>query len=258
MKKIELWGLNVVLSGVLLFGVNILCAQESVSEGVTKDVTAKNEGNEAWKGKNYKDAFVNWEKYLESVNFQDPACVYNVALAANKIDNHVAAEKYFDMSIKNNYKATNSYLGKAQAQEDLNKTDEMISTLEAGLQAYPGNDKLEKAYGTHFLKEGVSAQKAKNTDKAIESYAKVVTLKDVDLQVKANSALASLYFNAGVTILQKATPIANTNKELYESEKEKAKTEMKKALDYANKAKELDATNKEAKDLVAQIQKALK
>ena len=38
------------------------------------------------------------------------------------------------MSIKNNYKGASSYLGKAQAQKSQNKTAEMLTTLQDGIQ----------------------------------------------------------------------------------------------------------------------------
>ena len=48
------------------------------------------------------------------------------------------------MSIKNNYKGASSYLGKAQAQKSQNKTAEMLTTLQDGMKAFPGNMKLER------------------------------------------------------------------------------------------------------------------
>lgn len=83
--------------------------------------TEKNAGNAAWKAKNYAEAFTNFEKYLQIVNFSDKAYIYNAAVAASKMNNYAAAEKYFEMAIKKNYKVANSYLGKAQAEEDLKK-----------------------------------------------------------------------------------------------------------------------------------------
>lgn len=47
----------------------------------------------------------------------------------------------------------NSYLGKAQAEEDLKKEGEMLATLEEGLKAVPGNVKLESMYGSYYLKK---------------------------------------------------------------------------------------------------------
>ncbi|MDR0982373.1 MAG: hypothetical protein LBM07_03920 [Culturomica sp.] len=242
---------RIVLS--VLFGLLLgnLSAQEP-------DAAAKNAGNAAWKAKNYQEAFVNFEKYLESVKFSDNAYVYNAAVAASKIDNFSKAEKYFDMSIKNNYKLPSAYLGKANAQEDLKKPDMMLQTLETGLKALPGNSKLENKYSTYYLKAGVEAQKKNNLTKAIESYNKVVGLQSKEAKLKAYTALASLYFNNGASILQKATPKANTDKEFYEAEKTKAQAEFKKALENVNQASVIDPANGDVKTLTADIQKAMK
>lgn len=244
MKKIVLLILVGLLTGSLF-------AQEP-------GAAEKNAGNDAWKAKNYALAFTNFEKYLQANGFKDKAYVYNTAAAADKAKNYAAAEKYFEMSIKNNYKLGNSYLGKANAEQDLNKESEMVATLEAGLKAVPGNTKLESKYGTYFLKKGVEAQKANNVEKAAENYMKITTLTNKDLKVKAYLALASLYFNNGAGILQKATPIANSDKEKYAAEKVKAEASFKKAEGYIGQAKALAPENADVKDLEGQIKNAMK
>lgn len=218
----------------------------------------KNAGNAAWKAKNYAEAFANFEKYLQAVNFNDKAYVYNTAVAANKAKNYAAAEKYFAMSVRNNYKLANSYLGKAQAEEDLKKESEMLATLEEGLKAVPGNVKLEGMYGAYFLKKGVEAQKSNNLTAAAADYLKIASLTNKDLKTKAYSALASLYFNDGASILQKANPIANTDKEKYAAEKAKAADAFKKALDYVSQAQTLAPEDTEVKKLMSNIKDAMK
>ena len=218
----------------------------------------KNAGNVAWKAKNYTEAFANFEKYLKAVNYADMAYIYNTAVAATKSKNYAAAEKYFEMAIKNNYKIGSSYLGKAQAEEDLKKEGEMVTTLEEGLKAVPGNAKLENMYGTYFLKKGVEAQKANNLTTAAENYTKITTLYNKDLKIKAYMALGSLYFNNGASILQKATSFANTDKEKYAAEKEKATSDFGKALGYVEQAKILAPENPDVKELYAQIKAAMK
>ncbi len=244
MKKIILF----ILVG--LVAVNLFAQDPGAAE--------KNAGNDAWKAKNYALAFTNFEKYLTIVNFKDKAYVYNTAVAATKAKNYAAAEKYFEMSIKNNYKLGNSYLGKAQAEEDLNKTAEMVATLEAGMKAVPGNVKLEGMYGTYFLKQGVEAQKDNNVEQAAENYKKIVSLTNKDLKVKAYTALASLYFNNGAGILQKATSFANSDKEKYAGEKAKAEADFKKAQGYVAEAQKLAPENADAKELADQIKAAMK
>ena len=218
----------------------------------------KNAGNDAWKAKNYAEAFTNFEKYLQANGFKDKAYIYNTAVAATKAKNYQAAEKYFEMAIKNNYKIGSSYLGKAKAEEELHKNAEMIATLEAGLKAVPGNAKMENEYGTYFLKKGMDAQKANKIESAVENYTKVTSLNSKPLKVQAFTALAQLYFNNGAGILQKATPFANSDKEKYAAEKAKAETSFKKAEEYVGQLKATDPENSVVKELAAQIKAAMK
>ena len=210
--------------------------------------TEKNAGNAAVKAKNYPEAFKQYEAYLKIVNNKDNATVYNYA----------AAEKYFDMSIKNNYKGASSYLGKAQAQKSQNKTAEMLTTLQDGMKAFPGNMKLETMYAAYYMKEGQTFQKAGDEAKAAENYTKVVNLTTKSFKTQGLASLASLYFNNGAKILQAATPIANSDKAKYDAEKAKAVNDFKKAKDYLVQAQSLDPANQDVKDLMKQVNEALK
>ena len=154
--------------------------------------TEKNAGNAAVKAKNYPEAFKQYEAYLKIVNNKDNATVYNTAYCATKIKNYAAAEKYFDMSIKNNYKGASSYLGKAQAQKSQNKTAEMLTTLQDGMKAFPGNMKLETMYAAYYMKEGQTFQKAGDEAKAAENYTKVVNLTTKSFKIKQNMMLRKL------------------------------------------------------------------
>lgn len=245
MRKIILF----VLLGFLLS--TTLLAQE------TGDIAAKNAGNAAYKAKNYAEAFTQWEKYLKSVNFTDKAVVFNAAFVANKAKNYAAAEKYYEMSIKNNYKPASAYLGKANAEEDLGKEEAMLATLEAGIKATGGNVKLTNKYGKYFLNNGVEAQKAGKMDEAIASYLKATT-QDKEIAFKGYSALASLYFNEGAKVLEAARGYANTRKEEYAAEKEKAMVSFKKALEYAQEGQLLYPDDTEISSLMSQIKEAMK
>lgn len=220
--------------------------------------TEKNAGNAAIKAKNYAEAFKQYEAYLKIVNNKDNATVFNTAYSANKIKNYPAAEKYFDMSIKNNYKGASSYLGKAQAQKNQNKTADMITTLQEGMKAFPGNMKLETMYAAHYLKEGQKFQKSGDEAKAAENYNKITTLTTKSFKTQGLASLAGLYFNNGAKILQDATPIANTDKAKYDAEKAKAMNDFKKAKDYLVQAQSLDPANQDVKDLMKQVNEAMK
>lgn len=253
MKKLFLFILTGLLAGSLY-------AQEANNEEAAK---LKNAGNAAYKAKNYLEAFTNWEKYLKLVDFKDAATVYNIAVMADKVKKYAEAEKYFDMSIKNNYKPASSYLGKANAQQDAKKFVEMIATLEAGIKAYPGqNDyKLEKKYAQYFLIEGQKFQKANNITKAAENYQKIAQMSHKGYKSQGLLSLGTLYFNNGASILEKAAPLATSTKpserQQYETEKGKALTAFKKAQEYLIEARGADSKNEDIQEALKQVQEAI-
>lgn len=220
--------------------------------------TEKNAGNAAWKAKNYAEAFKNFEAYLKAVNYKDNAYIYNTAVAATKLKKYPEAEKYFDMAIKNRYKIASAYLGKAKALQAEKKDAEMLTTLQEGMKASPGNMKLETMYAMYYLKEGQKFQKAGNEAKAAENYTKITTLSTKSFKVQGYMSLGTLYFNNGAKILQDATPIANTDKAKYDAEKAKATADFKKAKDYVVQAQSLEPANQDVKDLMKQLETAMK
>ncbi len=223
----------------------------------TPGAKEKNAGNDAWKAKNYAEAFKNFEAYLKAVDFKDNAYIYNTATAAAKAKNYAAAEKYYDMAIKNKYKAASAYHGKAIALKEQKKTSEMLTTLEEGMKAFPGNVKLEQMYATYFLKEGQNFQKAGNEAKAAENYLKIVSLKTKSYKTQGYLSLATLYFNNGAKVIAAANPIANTDKAKFESEKAKAVADFKKAKDYLMQAQSVEPANQDVKDLMKQVNEAI-
>ena len=199
MKKLLLFVLTSLFVGGALF------AQTEESGKV------KNEGNAAWRAKNYKEAFAKWEQYLKLIEFKDDATVYNVAVCANKLKDYANAEKYFGMSIKNNYKVASSYLGMADAQENLKKIPEMLKTLQDGIKATPGqNVKLEKAYSDYFAKEGQKFQKA-------TPYA---TSEKEKYEAEKAKALAD--FKKAQDYLKQAATVEPTNEAVKETQKQVA------------------------------------
>lgn len=218
----------------------------------------KNAGNTALRAKKYSEALAKYEQYLKAVDNKDNATVFNAAYCADKANNYAAAEKYFTMSIKNNYKLASSYLGKANAYKDMNKTAEMLATLKDGMKAAPGNSKLETMYATHYLKEGQKFQKANDIAKAAENYQQITTLSNKGFKTDGFFSLGTLYFNNGAAILQKATPLSNTDKEKYDVEKAKAVVDFKKAQDYLVQASSLSPERTDVKDMLEQVKTAMK
>ena len=218
----------------------------------------KNAGNAAWKAKNYPEAFKNFEAYLKIVNFKDNAYVYNTAVAASKCKNYAEAVKYFDMSIGNKYKTASSYVGKAKALQAEKKDSEMLATLEEGLNAVPDNMNIQTMYAAYYMKQGQQFQKSGNVAKTVENYNKILSLKNKSFKVQGYVSLAGLYFNNGAKILSDATPIATTDKAKYDAEKTKAVGDFRKAREFLVQAQSLDAANQDVKDLMKQVDDALK
>lgn len=244
MKRIALLILSVLLT-ITVFAQTTPGAKE------------KNAGNDAWKAKNYAEAFKNFEAYLKAVDFKDNAYIYNTATAAAKAKKYAEAEKYYDMAIKNKYKTASAYHGKAIALKEQKKTADMLATLEEGMKAYPGNVKLEQMYATYFLKEGQNFQKAGNEAKAAENYMKITALKTKSYKTQGYMSLATLYFNNGAKTIAAANPIANTDKAKFESEKAKAVADFRKAKDYITQAQSVEPANQDVKDLAKQINDAI-
>lgn len=239
---------------ILLFlGVLLTCSVFAQEPGATE----KNAANAAMRSKNYPEAFKQLEAYLKIVEYKDNAYVYNTGVIASKLKNFAAAEKYFDMAIKNKYKAKAAYHAKAVAQKEQKKEAEMLATLQEGMKFAPGDMKLETMYASHFMKKGQDFQKAGNEAKAAENYTQITNLSNKGFKVQGFVSLAGLFFNNGAKILQDANPIANTDKAKFEAEKAKAMADFKKAKDYLVQAQSLDAANQDVKDLMKQVNEAM-
>lgn len=244
MKKIAL----------LFFSVLLTVSVFAQDQGATE----KNAGNAAWKAKNYADAFKNFEAYLKAVDFKDNAYLYNTATAAAKAKKFAEAVKYYDMAIKAKYKVASSYHGKAVALRELGNTADMLATLKEGMSANPGNMKLETMYATYYMKEGQKYQKANNVAKAVEAYNMITALGNKSFKVQGNLSLATLFFNNGAKILQEVNPLANTDKAKYEAGKAEAMTAFKKAKSYVVNAQGIEPANPDVKELLGQIDAAMK
>lgn len=248
MKKLFLILATLIFTGTLF-------AQEGSSE-----VELKNAGNEAVRKKNYAEAYQKYEEYLKINEYKDNAVVFNTAYCASKLKNYDVAAKYFDMAIKNNYKVGPAYQGKALAEKKMNKEDEMVNTLESGIKAVTipkDKQKLETMYATHFLKKGQEFQKAGKLEKAAENYKKIVALNNRGFKSQANVSLATLYYNHGVGILQKVTPVAHTDKPAYEAGKKQAHGFFKKAVDFLIQAQSQNPSDKEIGKLLSEIKAEL-
>ena len=161
----------------------------------------KNAGNAAWKAKNYRGAAENWERYLIAVNFNDTACVYNLAVCGLKLKAYAATEKYFDMSIKNGYKLESAYRGKLDCLTEQNKWIEAIDFIQKGLQALPDNERIETLFVVTHIKMAQIQQKQNKWQEAYDILQQGLQLlpSNDDLRVFQKELLEKAYFN-GISI----------------------------------------------------------
>lgn len=243
---------KILLLFALCFTTNSFFAQ-------TPDpIQLKNEGNTALNAKDYATAFNKYSEYLKQTNNQDSVTAYNCGVCADNIQKYNEAVQYFDIAIQKGYNLGNAYIGKAAAYRDLKKNNEYIATLEAGLKAVPENATLEKLYAVYYLKEGQKFQKAGNVAKAEENYKHASEVNSKKWKTDALYSLGVLFYNNGANTLKKATPLANSNKEKYTAEKEKADADFKKATEYLQEAVSISPERAEIKKILTQVQNTLK
>jgi len=217
----------------------------------------KNQGNAALKAKNYKGAIELFEKYFAAAEEIEAPVVFNTAYSALKIKDYAKAEKYFGESIDNKYKLSSAYRFKAIAQKRQKKFDEMVATLNAGIAACTKSSKMAKMLATHYLKQGVAAQKSNNFAKAEGLYKKAIEVKS-KLKTDAIVSLGTLYFNEGARIQQAANPLANSDKPKFAAESAKAQKYYKKALAEMKKAKALDPVREDVTKQIATLNGLIK
>ena len=203
----------------------------------------RDEGDAALKAKNYPEAVAKYGEYLKLTEYKDTVRIFNCGFSANQAKMYEEAAKYFDMAVKYNYNLDDSYTGEAMAYRNLNKTEEFVSTVEAGLKALPGNANLEKLLYSYCIKQGQAAQKKGDIAGAEALYKNVLIASNKKYQ---EGALYSLG-------LQKATPLATSEPDKYKAEKAKADAQLKEAKEYLDKALALNPNNANVKKLIDAI-----
>ena len=213
-----------VLLLALCFGVGNVFAQDADK--------LRDEGDAAIKAKDYKTALAKYSEFLKLTEYKDTVRIYNCAIAANQVKNYEEAAKYFDMAVKYKYNLAGSYTGEAMALRNLKKTDEFLETVNAGLEALPGNDNLEKLLYAYCITNGQAAQKANKFEDAEKLFKAVLVSGDAKHKSNALYCLGSLYYNRGANLLVEVTPLATTDADKYNAGKEKATVDLKKAKEF--------------------------
>ncbi|SHE48140.1 Tetratricopeptide repeat-containing protein [Mariniphaga anaerophila] len=169
--------------------------------------------------KDFKSAVENYEKAIAADEEKDPSLVFNAAIAAYRGELLDKAVELFSKSVESGYRGETALFYKAMTLRKQNKDDEYKATLEKGVAKFPGDDKISSALANIYVSEGNDIYK-----------------KGVAILTAANGKVSS----GAIT----------TADDAYTAEVEKAKTEFKSAVEVLEKAKAIDAGNKNAQKLI--------
>ncbi len=250
-----------------------------------------NQANEALKAQDYAKAFELYDAAMSNIGDVqiDDAINFNIGFAAYKAGNVEGAVKYLDIAIEkgtnvsksHEYKAM-AYLDKKNYAKAVKSFEQAIATSEedtkdlvynAAIAAYKGKmmDKAVELFGesaangykgeTAQYYKAVILKKQKKDDEykaaLIEGAEKFPTNK------KLTSALANVYVSEGNDLYKKGAAILSaanqkvnngamtTADDAYTAEVNKAKVEFNAAIEILEKAKSIDASNANAKKLLA-------
>lgn len=249
-----------------------------------------NQAQEAIKAQDYAKAFTLYDDAMSNLgDVQVDASVnFNIGYAAYKAENLEGAIKYFDKAIESGTNVAKSYEYKALAYNDKKDYENAVASFEKAIEtATEGADELNYNAGIAAYRGKLNEKAAGFFGKAYEAgykgesaiYYKAVALKglDKDAEYKAaleegiakfpgddklSKALAGIYvsegnefYKAGAAILTDANKKVNagelkTDEPAYAAEVEKASAELKKAVEILEKAKVLDASNKNVQTLL--------
>jgi tetratricopeptide (TPR) repeat protein len=176
--------------------------------------------------KDYKNAVACFQKAIESSTEGTDALYYNAGIAAYRGKMNEEAVALFGKAFEAGYKGESAIYYKAVALKGLNKDAEYKAALEEGIAKYPGDDKISKSLAGVYVSEGNELYKAG-----------AAILGEANKKVNAGSL--------------------KTDEPAYAAEVAKANVEFKKAQEILEKAKTLDASNKNVQTLLDAIKAVL-
>jgi tetratricopeptide (TPR) repeat protein len=205
----------------------------------------------------------------DGVNIVDTVIMFNAGLAAFNAKNFDKAIEYYKdaANYKYNGAKTHSLIANCyfQKKDSLNA----LLSLQEGLKQYPENgpllvelinyylnsNKIDDAMkylqiaiekdpknSSYYFALGTLYDKMQKTDEATASYLKAIEFKDDYFDAYYN--LGALYYNKGVKQIDVANAVPSNQPEKYETEKNKADIEFKKAIPYMEKAHEINPKDK--------------
>jgi len=141
---------RLILVIVFYFGFMV-----SFSKDEKTGIDFKNEGNEAFRVKDYAKALQLYEQALSLWGDEpkDTAMVYNMAVCAYQTNDFDKSLKLLDESIAMNYKKQTALQYKANIYQKTNNDEEYEKALQAALESSPDDPKIKGRLATVYLKE---------------------------------------------------------------------------------------------------------
>jgi len=226
---------QVLLALLIGFSVSLFAQEENKNaEAINK---YKEEGNAAYKDKNYEEAFKAYAealKLLDTEGTVDEALIYNAGYCAFKAKKYNDAIPYFEKSIELGYKQSKPYQLLAVVYYKANKVDDMITNCEAGLKKYPNDAKLKDLTSKAYVKKGLTYY---NKGNSIKKTANESGWNESDPEkFTAEYAKADEEFKNALPFFEKAYEINNKSKKAL-----KALENIYRNLDMTEKADEAKA-----------------
>ena len=178
-----------------------------------KDANAfKEEGNTAYKSKDYAGAFNAYAEALklnDAEGIVDEALIYNAGYCAYKAKKYDDAKPCFQKSMELGYKGSKPYQMVAVIQYKQKDIDSMIETCNQGLEKYADDAKLKDYASKAYLKKGLGFYKAGNK---IKKAANDAGLNESDPdKFNAEYAKADVEFNKALPYMEKSYEYNNKN-----------------------------------------------
>ncbi len=137
-----------------------------------------NEGNEAYRANDFKNAFISYQIALEMKKKEgiiDTVLNYNTGYCAYKNNQFEDAPQYFEKSVELDYKTELSYVFATNSYRKAKNDEKFESTLMYAYEKYPRNKTLNLLMASHQFKLGLN-----HYNKASELVAEAAKINETD------------------------------------------------------------------------------
>jgi tetratricopeptide (TPR) repeat protein len=177
-----------VVVGMLLLSLGSFAQDES------NHIELKNQGNEALRANNFKQALELYESALTNWpedEEMDAMMVFNMATCARRTDDFEKSFEYYSKSAELGYRADFSTYYVAAALNNLNREEEMEVILLKALDSYRSSSvvaHMKRMLTTYYLKQG--AEPYNRASQILASAANADPSQYEEITARANSAFA--------------------------------------------------------------------